>query len=72
MVISVWVVGTDADLVNGRVYLEEVEVVEGEVVQHSPVHTGLCEGILVLRQPYVVQPARHPRPVHRRKLTPVA
>ena len=36
------------------------EVVHGEEVEHSAVHPGLKEGVLVLGQPHIVQPACHP------------
>ena len=36
------------------------EVVYGEEVEHSAVHTSLEEGVLVLGQPHIVQPACHP------------
>ena len=36
------------------------EVVHGEEVEHSAVHPRLEEGVLVLGQPHIVQPACHP------------
>ena len=36
------------------------EVVDGEEVEHPAVHPGFKEGVLVLRQANIVQPAGHP------------
>ena len=36
------------------------EVVDGEEVEHPAVHPGFQEGVLVLRQANIVQPAGHP------------
>ena len=36
------------------------EVVHGEEVEHPAVHPSLKEGVLVLGQPHIVQPACHP------------
>ena len=36
------------------------EVVDGEEVEHPAIHPGLQEGVLVLRQANIVQPAGHP------------
>ena len=36
------------------------EVVDGEEVEHPAVHPGFKEGVLVLRQANIVQPACHP------------
>ena len=36
------------------------EIVNGEEVEHPAVHPGFQEGVLVLRQANIVQPAGHP------------
>ena len=40
--------------------LELEEIVNSEEVEHSAVHSGLEEGVLVLGQAHVVQPSGHP------------